>query len=37
MIHDKEGLMVIGDFNGHVGMERTYLEVARRRQLWQLK
>ena len=25
-IPDKEGLMVIGDFNGHVGMERTDLE-----------
>ena len=25
-IHDKEGLMVSGDFNGHVGMERTDLE-----------
>ena len=25
-IPDKEGLMVIGDFNDHVGMERTYLK-----------
>ena len=25
-IPGKEGMMVIGDLNGHVGMERTYLE-----------
>ena len=25
-IPDKEGLVVIGDFNGHVGMERADLE-----------
>ena len=26
-IPDKEGLVVIGDFNGHVGMERADLEM----------